>query len=140
GLTGELPLDLQVETGASRAALDLRELHLRSLDIRTGASETRVVLPQAAGATTVHAEAGMASLVFEVPQGVACRIRTRVALATSQIDPLRFPRVGDLYQSVDYATCPNRIDVDIQGGVGSVAVVSAPAAPVTPGILTPSAA
>ena len=123
GLTGELPLDLRVETGASQAFLDLGDLHLRSLDLRTGASETRVRLPGAAGATSVHAEAGAASLVFEVPLGVAARIRTRVALGSSQVDESRFPRIGDLYQSPDYATAVNRIDLDVQGGVGSVRVV-----------------
>ncbi len=140
GLTAELPLDLKVETGASRATLDLRELQVRNLDIQTGASETRVLLPQAAGATTVHARAGMASLIFEVPQGVAARIMTRVALGSRQVDEARFPRVGDLYQSVDYATCPNRVDIDVEGGVGSVRVVSGPAAPVSIGVLAPSPA
>ncbi len=135
GLTGELPLDLRVETGASRATIDLRELHVRSLDLQTGASETRVLLPQAAGATTVHARAGVASLILEVPQGVAARIMTRVAIGTRQIDEARFPRIGDLYQSLDYATCPNRVDIAVEGGVGSVRVVSGPSAPTPLGVL-----
>jgi hypothetical protein len=124
GLTGEVPLDLRVDTGASRSILDLTDLRVRNLDIRTGASETRVRLPRSAGATTVHAEAGAASLVFEVPPTVGARIRSRVALGSSQIDEARFPRLGDLYQSSDYATSDNRVDLDIQGGVGSVRVQS----------------
>lgn len=123
GLTGERPLDLRVDTGASQAFLDLGDLLVRSLDVRTGASETRVRLPFAAGATTVHAEAGAASLVFEVPAGVAARIRTRVALGSSQVDESRFPRIGDSFQSPDYASATNRVDIDVQGGVGSVRVV-----------------
>ncbi len=71
----------------------------------------------------------MASLILEVPQGVAARIVTRVALGSRQIDEGRFPRVGDLYQSLDYATCANRVDIDVEGGVGSVRVTSGPAAP-----------
>jgi hypothetical protein len=124
GLTAEVPLDLRVETGASRALIDLTELRVRSLDLRTGASDTRVILPRAAGGTTVHAESGAASLTFEVPASVAARIRSRVALGDSQIDA-RFPRVGDLYQSADYGTSENRVEIDVQGGVGSVRIVSA---------------
>jgi hypothetical protein len=93
--------------------------------LQTGASETRVLLPRAAGATRVRAEAGAASLILEVPAGVAARIRTRMALGNSRVDEARFPRVGDGYESPDYATAVNRIDVDVQGGVGSVRIVGA---------------
>ncbi|MFI5262475.1 MAG: hypothetical protein ACHQZR_07980 [Candidatus Limnocylindrales bacterium] len=124
GLTGEVPLDLRVETGASRASLDLGELRVRDLDIRTGASETRVRLPRKAGLTTVHAQAGMASLVLEVPEGVAARIRARITVGSSQIDESRFPRIGDLYQSLDFGTAADRVEIDVQGGVGSVRVTS----------------
>jgi hypothetical protein len=123
GLTSEVPLDLRIDTGASRAEFDLRDLHLRSLDLHTGASETRVLLPRAAGATSVRTESGAASLILEVPTGVAARIRTRLVLGSSQVDQTRFPRVADGYQSVDYATAANRIDIDISGGVGSVKVI-----------------
>jgi hypothetical protein len=123
GLTGEVPLDLRVEMGASRALLDLDSLRVRSLEIRTGASETRIRLPRNAGATDVHAEAGAASVTFEVPAGVAARIRSRVALGSSQIDQARFPRTGDVYESADYGSVANRVDIDIAGGVGSVRVI-----------------
>ena len=57
GLTAEVPLDLRLDTGANRSTLDLRDLRLRNLELHTGASETRVLLPRAAGATAVRAEA-----------------------------------------------------------------------------------
>lgn len=126
GLTGEVPLDVRLETGASRTTLDLREIRLRRLDLQTGASETRVVLPRNAGTTEVRAEHGAASLTFEVPAGVAARIRTRMAIGSSQIDEGRFPRAGDVYQSIDYGSAANRVDLDIQGGVGSLRVVGVP--------------
>jgi hypothetical protein len=123
GLTGEVPLDLRVETGASRSTLNLSETRLRRLDLQTGASEVRVVLPRDAGVTDVRAEHGAASLTFEVPAGVAARIRARMAIGSSHIDESRFPRVGDVYQSIDYGTAANRIDLDVQGGVGSLRIV-----------------
>jgi hypothetical protein len=122
GLTREVPLELNVETGASRARLDLRDLKLRRLELKTGASESTVILPQAAGATDVHAEAGAASLTFIVPTGVAARIKSRMALGSNQIDEALFPRMGDGFQSPDYASAANRVDLDIQGGVGSVGI------------------
>lgn len=122
GLTGEVPLDLKLEGGASRTRLDLGETKLRRLELKTGASETTVILPRAAGATDVRAEAGAASLSFIVPTGVAARIRSRMGLGSSQVDESRFPRIGDGYESADFSSAANRVDLDIQGGVGSVRV------------------
>jgi hypothetical protein len=126
GLTTEVPLDLTLETGASRTVLDLGELRVRSLDLRSGASETRVILPRAAGLTTVRAETGAASLAFDVPAGVAARIRSRMALGSSQIDEARFPRSGDAYESPDFASATNRVEIDVRGGVGSLRVTGSP--------------
>ena len=122
GLTAEVPLDLKIDAGASRAVLDLSGLRVRTLELQTGASETRVLLPQAAGVTTVRAQAGAASLTLEVPSGVAARIRTRMALGSTQIDQVRFPASAGGYESPDYPTATNRVDIDVQGGVGSLRV------------------
>jgi hypothetical protein len=122
GVTGEVPLDLVVESGASRSRLDLTETRLRRLELRTGASETRVLLPRAAGASTVRVESGAASVHLQVPVGVGARIRSRMALGSSAIDETRFPRAGDGYASPDWDLVANRVEIDIQGGVGSVRV------------------
>jgi Cell wall-active antibiotics response 4TMS YvqF/N-terminal domain of toast_rack, DUF2154 len=122
GLTGEVPLDLTVEAGASRTRLDLGATKTRRLEIKTGASETTVSLPREAGMTDVKAEAGAASLTFIVPSGVAARIRSTVALGSVKVDEDRFPRFGSDYQSADYGSATNRVDLDINGGVGSVRV------------------
>jgi hypothetical protein len=123
GLTAEVPLDLRLDAGASRTRIDARDLRLRNLELHTGASETRVLLPRAAGATTVRAEAGAASLTFEVPSGVAARIRLRMVLGSAEVDKSRFLPAGDGYESAGYTTAVNRVDIDVQGGVGSVKVV-----------------
>lgn len=123
GLTAEVPLDLRLDGGASRARIDARDLKLRSLEVHTGASDTQVLLPRAAGMTSVRAEAGAASLTFEVPLGVAARIRAKMALGSSQVDQTRFPSTAGGFESPDYATAENRVEIDVSGGVGSVKVV-----------------
>ena len=123
GFTTEVPLDLTLDTGASRARLDLAALRLRSLDLRTGASETRVRLPRAAGVTSVRVQAGAAAVTLEVPAAVAARIRSRMAVGSTQVDQSRFVPTATGYESPDYATAANRIDIDLRGGVGSMRVV-----------------
>jgi hypothetical protein len=123
GLPADVPLDLRLDTGACRERIDLGDLHVTRLELHTGASETTIRLPRAAGSTSVKAEAGAASLTIEVPAGVAARIHSRMALGSSQIDPSLFPRSGDGYESLGYGTAANRVDIDVQGGVGQLKVV-----------------
>ena len=123
GLTAEVPLELRLESGAARATLDLQDLQLRRLDLKTGASDTRLRLPRAAGMTSVRAETGAAALTVEVPPGVAARIHSQMALGTSSIDEARFPRTIDGHASPGYETAANRAELDLRGGVGTIRVV-----------------
>lgn len=123
GVTGDVPLDLRVESGAARATLDLGDVQLRRLDLRTGASETTLRLPRYAGMTQVRAETGAAALTIEVPNGVAAHIRSRMALGTTTVNETRFPRTADGFASPDYATAVNRVELDLEGGVGTVRIV-----------------
>jgi len=125
GLTAEVPLDLRIDAGANKSVLDLRDLRIRRLDLQTGASDMRVILPRGAGMTAVKAQHGAASLTLEVPSGVAARIRTTMALGSTQVDEARFPRSAGGYESPDYATATNRLDIDASGGVGSLKVIGA---------------
>ncbi len=124
GLTAEVPLRLRVETGAADAEIDLTALRLAELRLRTGASETRVTLPAAAGFTRVDAEGGAAAIRFRVPDGVAARIRTSIALGSTDVDLVRFPRnaAGSGWESPDWETAANRVEIEVRGGVGSVSV------------------
>jgi len=122
GLAKGIPLSLRLHTGANETVLDLRDLQVTDLRIETGASSTRVDLPAAAGMTRVKVEGGAASVDFTVPQGVAARIRVDSGLSGVNIDTLRFPQTGNVYQSADYDTAVNKIELTAEMGAGSVSV------------------
>jgi hypothetical protein len=122
GLTRDIPLSLDYETGASESRLNLRELRLTELRLKTGASSTSIDLPANAGYTRVSVESGAASVNINVPEGVAARIQTKGGLSTIQVDSQRFPQTGGVYQSADYETAANKVEMDIQMGVGSVTI------------------
>jgi len=125
GVASSVPLDVDLQGWAGRVRMDFGATMLRRLHLVTGATDTRVTLPRAAGETAVQAEGGAASLVFEVPLGVAARIRSRVALGSTSVDEVRFPRTGSgTWESADYGAATNRILLEVSGGVGSVRVSS----------------
>ncbi|HEY9086933.1 MAG TPA: DUF5668 domain-containing protein [Anaerolineaceae bacterium] len=119
----DVDLNLVLETGASENILDLGRLRVTNLEIKSGASSTDVTLPANAGSTRVKVESGAASVTLRVPPGVAARIKGESFLSGFEIDAARFPRVdGQHYESPDYATAVNRVDISAEMGVGSVKV------------------
>jgi len=121
-LNRDVPLTLRLETGASQSELDLRELRVTDLRVNTGASKTDIVLPANAGKTDVRVELGAASLDMVVPQNVAARIRSEHGAASIEIDTARFPYSNGIYESPDYPSAQNKIDIMIQAGAGRVVV------------------
>ncbi len=121
-LNGEIPLSLAFETGASDARLDLTDLRVTDLKLETGASSLNVTLPAQAGHTRARIDAGAASVAVRIPAQVAARLRLEGGLASIEVDEARFPRAGRLYQSPNYETAENRIDLKVEAGVGSLRV------------------
>lgn len=118
----QVPLVLRVETGANESRLDLSELQVREIHLKSGASSTEVVMPVEAGFTRGEIESGAASVRVIIPENVAARIRVSSGLSEINVNPGRFPKSGDIYESPEYATAPNKVELYIQSGVGSVFV------------------
>jgi hypothetical protein len=123
GLARQVPLELDLETGANEAQIDLTELQVNRLSVKSGASSTTVRLPVSAGYTSVSVETGVSSVKFYVPQGVAARISSSSGLASVNVDEHRFPRMGAINQSPDFDSAANKVEFNISVGVGSVDVM-----------------
>ena len=122
-LAPSVPMALDVQAGAADSLLDLSALRLTRFDLQTGAADTRVRLPEAAGFTTVVVKAGIAQLQIEVPRGVAADIDVTTALGGRAIDQSRFHSVGNgRFRSPEYETAANRVEMRLELGIGEVSV------------------
>lgn len=115
-------LTLDVEAGANDSRLDLSDLLVSELRLRTGASATRVIMPAGAGYTEADIRSGAAAVTVEIPPDVAASIRTRGALATVDIDQERFPRQGQMYRSSAYEAAQNKVEINVETGVGTITI------------------
>jgi len=122
GLSKLISWQLHFEMGASDMHIDLTDLRVEELEIDTGASNTKIVLPANAGHTHVDLSGGAASIHFEVPKGVAARIQVDSGLASIDINRERFPRVGSYYKSDNYDTAANKVDISADFGAGSLSI------------------
>jgi hypothetical protein len=124
-LADHLPLDLVFNTGAGESQIDLYAAVVRSLVLKTGASSTVLTLPHRAGHTHVDVQAGAASVMVRVPEGVAGRIIMKSGLVGTKIDTNRFPLSETNYETPGFENAENRVEIRIEAGVGSIEIGSA---------------
>jgi hypothetical protein len=122
-LSPAVPLAIEVATGASKNVLDLSGLRATAVVLNTGMSDTDLTLPAAAGFTTVEVHAGLADVTIRVPPGVAASIRGSVGLGSLSVDQARFLPTADGFESPDFATAANRVQLHVDGGLESVRVL-----------------
>ncbi len=116
-----LPLALRVNGGVGRVSLDLKALNVTSLLLDTGIGTLDVTTPST-GTVTLRLNGGIGSARITIPTGVGARIQSQGGLGALRVDTLRFPKFGEVYQSTDYASAANKIDVEIDRGLGAVTV------------------
>lgn len=118
----QIPLALDISAGAGKAELDLSDLMISDLTLKTGASETNLWLPARAGLTRVKVEAGAASLTLHVPEGVVARIRVQSGLSAIRVDQERFPKQNGEFLSPSYDEAANKVQIEIEAGIGSIVI------------------
>jgi hypothetical protein len=121
-LTREVPSTMIVEAGASSLDINLEDVPVTRLELSTGASSSNVTMP-ARGVSLLDVEAGAASVNVRVPAATAARIRVKEGVSAISVDTDRFPRLDSgLYQSPGFDSAPDRTEINVESGLGSVSV------------------
>lgn len=120
-LSRDVPVDLNVDTGAGEMALDLTGLEIEKLDVSIGAGDLTVTLPEE-GDFVADISVGVGALTLIVPEGLETRIERDGGIAPLSIDASRFERVGDAYVTAGYEEADKRVIVNLDMGVGAVDV------------------
>lgn len=119
-LSPQVPVDLNVSTGIGESTLNLEQLNLTRLNLSTGAGTTTVTLP-ARGTFNATINGGVGELNVNVPQGVGLRVTGSAGLGNRTM-PSGYIETDKVFQSPGYASSENRIDLNINAGVGSINV------------------
>lgn len=121
-LSPNVPLDVRVHSGASAVSMDLSQLKVTNLNVDSGASGVDITLPSNAGQTQAFVKAGVAGVHLRIPEGVSARIRIQNGLSGSTVDTSRFPKNGSYYQSPDYESATNKVDLRVETGISGVTI------------------
>jgi hypothetical protein len=118
-LNDDVPTDLVVEMGAGESDLDLDSLTLTGLDLQMGAGETTVDLTGDYDRDfDASIEGGVGEATVLVPSKVGVRVRAEGGLG--KINAEGFQREGEAYVNDAYGDSDVSLNVDVQGGVGSI--------------------
>jgi len=120
-LNRRVPLNLDVDPGASTSLLDLSQLQVKDLRVRGGVGRMEIVFPPESAGMTARVEGGVGEVVLRIPEGLAARIQVDGGLGAVNVDS-RFEQHGNVYQTRDDGTAGNRLDVHVDGGVGCIRV------------------
>jgi hypothetical protein len=120
-LTRNLPLRLNVETGASSTEIDMFKAQLRAINIKTGASSLTLKLGDIENLTDVNIESGVSSIVIRVPSVSGVQLKLEGGLATKSIADLS--KVSEnTYESSGYSNSKNKINIVSKIGVSSFTI------------------
>src|SRR5207253_9905482 len=121
-LAPSVPLSLQADVGAGQSSFDLTNLVARDFTLNNGAGQVMIKLPAAAGQSTADIHSGAGEVSIEVPPGVGAHVRFSGGLANLQVDDNRFHAISGGYETTEYASATNRVDLTLNVGVGKVDV------------------
>jgi hypothetical protein len=116
----DIPLRLHIDTGAGQATLDLARLQIANLDVNTGVGQTTLTLPQQ-GQMQVRVNGGIGETVVIIPAGMAARIEATTGLGQVHVIG-NYQRNGKISISPDFESAANRVDLIVNGGIGSITI------------------
>jgi hypothetical protein len=121
-MTTQIPLRLNVSTGASSLELDLTRLVLEQLDIEAGASSLKLALGDKAALNEVKVKAGASSVEVEVPRTAGVKLVLDSALGSLNLEG--FERIDDRnFKTSNYDRSEKKINLNFELGVSSLMVI-----------------
>jgi hypothetical protein len=121
-LSSRVSFGITAHSGGGNVTLDLGGMAVSRVSAGTGGGNMEVVLPDNAANLSVEAKTGAGNVVVRVPVGMAARISATTGLGKAIVDA-RFGKIDkNTYQSSDYDTAANRVDITASSGAGNVIV------------------
>jgi len=144
-LNPDVPSEITAHSDGGNMELDLSSLAVSCLSADTGGGNLDVTLPDKAvdlnviaktgagnvtvdigsatrGSSVINASSGAGSVIVRVPDGLAARIHPASGMGKVIVNP-RFSKLDvNTYQSPDYETAADRVEITIKSGAGNVSV------------------
>ena len=120
-INGEIPTNLEINTGAGEAELNLERARLTGLKVDLGIGATTITLPRS-GTFSGEISGGIGKLVIRVPASLAVRLHVDTGIGQVQVNG-NFNQPGEnLYLSAATQESGERATLNISSGIGQVVI------------------
>ncbi len=121
-LNPKVQFDLNAHSDGGNVKLDLAGMAVTHVVADTGGGNMDVVLPEDAANLSVTAKSGAGNVVVHIPGSVAARVHATTGLGKAIVDA-RFSKTDkNTYQSSDFDSAINKVEITIHSGAGNVSV------------------
>ena len=117
-LNPSVPIELNMDFGATDAKIDLSELIVKDLDLDFGASSVKLVLSNYP--TNVDINMGASDVIIHFPKGVQVLIEVEGGLLSTSLPD--FKKTGNIYLTEDFKYDEEYISINIEGGASNMEV------------------
>src|SRR5271156_171442 len=116
-----VPMDMNVQIGAGSSNLRLQGLAVKNLDVQAGVGQINLDLTGPRKSDLhVDIHGGVGSAVIRLPKDVGVRVHASGGIGS--VNPHGLTREGDDYVNSVLGKTPATIDLNIEGGIGSVSL------------------
>jgi hypothetical protein len=119
-LTSEIPWTITSNGGASTETYSLAAVHVRSMDINTGASREEITLGSPSGAVPITINGGALTVHIHRPAGVGASVKVSGGAISLDFDGHQQHAIGSLDQSASAG--PDMYKVEVNGGACTVMI------------------
>jgi Flp pilus assembly secretin CpaC len=119
-LSPQIPIELQINAGASKQKLDITELRIDYLELNSQASDLEITFGDSYS-SRAKIKSGASSLEIKIPQGVEARIKIDSKVKSASIDE-RFKEKDGEYKSEGFDKAFTRLDIQIEAVAGSITI------------------
>jgi hypothetical protein len=119
-LTIQIPLEIQIKTGASREKLDLADLRVEYLEIDSKASDLDIIFGNSYS-STAKIKTTASNLNIKIPKNIEARIKVNSKVKNLSIAD-RFKQGGGEYKTKDFDKAFTRLDIQIESVAGSIKI------------------
>ncbi|MDD5530738.1 MAG: toast rack family protein [bacterium] len=117
-LTNQIPINIDLNTGACKVNMDMSTLKIESLNMNVGVGEIKLKFSDLLPNAKVNINGGVSKLLISVPKTLGVKVLLDNALSENNLKKLRFTKGSDeCYYSPDYSTSVNKIEIDLSLGV-----------------------
>lgn len=121
-IASAVPTALEVNGGAGEFVIDLSDVTVSSAELNVGAASLTLTLPKPTGRVSIEVNAGMSSIVVDVPEGVEARVTTSGAMLSLRSSNTRLTAGDNAAETAGYASASARVTVRVIAGASSITI------------------